>query len=38
MLLLVENQVLKNENILEGLLDSPDAPLEQAYLPYKFGG
>ena len=28
----VENQVLQNENILEGLLNSPDAPLEQAYL------
>ena len=28
----VENPVLKNENILEGLLNSPDAPLEQAYL------
>ena len=26
---IVENQVLKNEN---GLLNSPDAPLEQAYL------
>ena len=27
-----KNQVFKNENILEGLLFSPDAPLEQAYL------
>ena len=27
----VKNQALKNEIILEGLLDSPDAPLEQAY-------
>ena len=28
----VKNQALKNENILEGLLYSPEAPLEQAYL------
>ena len=28
----VKNQVVKNENVMEGLFDSPDAPLEQAYL------
>ena len=32
----VKNQVFKNENILEGLLFSPDAPLEQAYLHTNF--
>ena len=33
----VEIQVLRNENIVETLVNSPIAPLEQAYLTYKIG-
>ena len=35
--IVLKNKAMWNENILETLLDSPDAPLEQAYLTYKIG-